>query len=52
MCGLLFAFSQTIILSHNARKSEYNQEMQHFHTIYRPIHIAPWVCDKNNNSIE
>ena len=46
MCGLLFAFSQTIILSHNARKSEYNQEMHHFHTIYRPTHKAPWGCDK------
>ena len=46
MCGLLFAFSQTLILSHNARKSEYNQEMHHFHTINRPTHMAPWGCDK------
>ena len=46
MCGLLFAFSDTLILSHNARKSEYNQEMQHFRTIYRPNHMPPWRCDK------
>ena len=46
MCGLLFAFSQTLILPHNERKSEYNQEMHHFHTIYRPTHMAQWGCDK------
>ena len=46
MCGVLFAFSQTLILSHNARISEYNQEMHHFHTIYWPTNMAPWGCDK------
>ena len=46
MCGLPFAFSQTLILSYNTRKSECTQEMQHFYSIYRPTHLAPGGCDK------
>ena len=52
MCGLLFAFSQTLILSHHARKSEYNQECITF-TLYtgQPIGHREDV-NNNNNSIE